>query len=133
MSSLSPSKSSSQERMTRQEMASLLRALAAEGTDLRNGYVPDTMDLSTGARCDEAPVSPKAPEAWAQLCTGITCISVWPDGEPGACVRYDEPGRMHPLHDAPLIFAPGALESMEYDQIGQLREKCDRVIVVMDK
>jgi len=112
-------------------MAAELRRLAEAGCDLRNGYVCGTLDLSHGGDYPQ-PVSSTAAEAWAELCHGVTCVSVWPDGEDHNCVRYDEPGRMHPLQHAPLMFAPAELEGMEYDQIGQLREKCDRLVIVED-
>lgn len=115
------------ERMTRSKMAAILRDLATKGTDLRNGYVVGTLDLS---QPPPHPASETAADEWAEVCRSITCISVWPDEEEWNCVRFDDPGQMHPAHHAPIIFAPAALEGMDYDQIGQLARKCDRLIIV---
>lgn len=68
-------------------------------------------------------------QAWTSACSGITCISVMSGGD-GLSVRYDQPGTMHPLHRAEVIFAPESLERHEYDQIGQLRQHAKRVLVV---
>lgn len=109
-------------KITRDEMAAILSALAAGGLDLRNGYVRDTDDPAT------------APYTWARACRSITCISV--DARrtlrDDNCVRYDEPGSMHPMHRAEILFAPETLARYEYDQIGQLRRHAVRVLVVRD-
>lgn len=69
--------------------------------------------------------------AWANMCHGITTVSVCYHGtEHGHGVRYDQPGSMHPMHHCPLMFVPKELADHEYDQIGQLRRKADRLLVV---
>jgi hypothetical protein len=114
------------ERMTRREMVRELQRLATSGTDLRNGYVLATLDLSQGGEYPQA-VSATAAEAWAELCRGITCISVWPDGKPFGCIRFDERGTMHPMHRAPIMFVPATVGA---DTIRQLGRKTDRLIII---
>ncbi|OFW05630.1 MAG: hypothetical protein A3H96_11255 [Acidobacteria bacterium RIFCSPLOWO2_02_FULL_67_36] len=70
---------------------------------------------------------PATARAWARLCHGITCVSVFPDG-----VRYDEPGTMHPLQHAPLTFVAADVVGDECGTIGYLRRHADRVLVVRD-
>lgn len=115
-------------KISRQQMADILSALQADGLDLRNGYMRGTVvydgpDGDTGTATDQQHHG--AARAWANACAGITCISV--DGY----VRYDEPGSM--TYDRrELIFAPAHLATLEYDQVGQLRRRADRVLVVRD-
>lgn len=77
--------------------------------------------------------------AWANRCTGILCISVLRGSyyvgdalTDGLTVRYDEPGSMHPMQRADLLFAPAELAHYDYDQIGQLRGRANKVLVVRD-
>lgn len=108
-------------KITRQEMAGILDHLALRGLELNNGWGgPDAA-------------------GWAESCAGINVISVLADEDspvaramssnPGS-IRYDSPGSMHPQLRATLMFAPSELADMPYDQIGQLRDKCDRLLVV---
>jgi len=79
-------------KITMEDMAILLRNYAAAGLDLGNDCVMPGKDT---------------PEDWAQSCRGILCISVLADGAtPHGQVRYDDPGSMHPMHQAEIIFAP---------------------------
>jgi hypothetical protein len=61
---------------------------------------------------------------------GIRCVSVF-NSPDGAHLRYDEPGTMHPMQRW-VMFAPAQLAGYKYDQIGQLRRRSVRVIVVRD-
>lgn len=110
-------------KISRDEMRAILEALAADGVSLENGYMPGTTPYH-GAW--------QAAHAWAKACRGITCISVDSRGLRDGQVRYDEPGRMHPMQHAELLFAPESLGRYEYDQIGQLRRHAARVLVVRD-
>ncbi len=125
-------------KISRQEMADILTALAADGVCLANGYVLDTVTYDDRGRpvldADRWPVVNvlRAARAWANMCRGICCISVDHTGLRDGQVRYDDPGSMHPQQHASLLFAPAHLGDMEYDQIGQLREHADRVLIVRD-
>lgn len=107
-----------QHEISRRGMAALLHRMAAEGLDLSNDCVYEGADT---------------PEAWAARCRGICTVSVLADGAtPHGMVRYDDPGSMHPMHHAAVLFAPSSLRRYDYDQIGQLRGKADRLLVVRD-
>lgn len=106
-------------KITQQDMAALLADFAMAGLDTTNDCVEDA-----------------APQAWAKLCKGLTCISVSAPpsdhGQPArwhGSIRFDTPGDMG-LHHATLIFAPAALGNLDYDQLGQLRKRCARLILV---
>lgn len=113
-------------RITRREMADILARLADLGLDLDNGWQGRRPDGDHAA-------------AWTEMCCGIRVVSVIAaeDGllarrgssNPGD-IRYDDPGAMHPLLRAALMFAPATLAELPYDQIGQLRRKADRVFLV---
>lgn len=100
------------QKITQVEMATILLALCQEGLNLRNGFVQGTMSGD--------PQTTSA--AWAGLCRGNTCISIV-DGR----VRYDEPGSMHPLMYADVIFAPEGLPGAPYKF---LRQHARRVLIV---
>jgi hypothetical protein len=110
-------------------MRDLLDALARTGlVELDNGWQP---------RRDHGDHA----QAWTDACCGICVISVLSERDPVAArlassnpgsIRYDEPGSMHPLLRATLMFAPASLADHPYDQIGQLRAKAKRVLVVTD-
>jgi hypothetical protein len=108
--------------ISREEMRDFLSLLAARGADLSaDGYAPGGNDL---------------PTAWAALCDDITTVSLT-DGDPGApasinqgTIRYDQPGQMYPGFFVTLMFAPSTLRDLPYDQIGQLRRRCRRLLVV---
>jgi hypothetical protein len=114
-------------RITRNEMRSVLDDLwRHKVVELDNGWQTPRQDG------DHA-------QAWADMCTGITVISILANDDspvarnassnPGS-IRYDDPGSMHPLMRPTLIFAPASLADLEYDQIGQLRRRARRVLVV---
>jgi hypothetical protein len=125
-------------KISRQEMADILADLTAAGVNLCNDCMMGTVQWDYAAGGAGIPVgqSPTAPLIWANACRRTTCISVMPPdgGAPTyhGQVRYDEPGSMHPMHRADVIFAPADLEGYDYDQIGQLRRKARRVLVVRD-
>ncbi|HMJ13398.1 MAG TPA: hypothetical protein VK524_18395 [Polyangiaceae bacterium] len=82
----------------------------------------------TDPRCEAAATA----QAWAELCTGITCVSVLPTSyyvgdelRVGLGVRHDEPGSMHPEQQAELMFVPASLGDLSY-----VRGKAARVLVV---
>lgn len=124
-------------RISREQMRNVLIALANAGIDLRNDSVPDTFDRTPdGSEVDgpqnEAQIA-RAARAWANACRRITVISVKPSGAvPHGDVRFDDPGQMAPRQRAAIMFAPAGLEGVEYDQIGQLRRKAQRVLIVKD-
>lgn len=74
---------------------------------------------------------------WTRACRGITIISVLADTDsprvrytssnPGA-IRFDEPGSMHPMLRATLMFAPATMQEHTYDY---LRQRCRRLLIVM--
>lgn len=111
--------------ITRDEMGAYLRAAEAAGLDISaDGYAPHTGD--------------DLPTAWAAACRDSTLISVV-DGarDPGAPasvnrggIRYDQPGNTYPGYMVTLMFAPAALRDHPYNQIGQMRRYCRRLIVV---
>lgn len=73
-------------------------------------------------------------DAWSRACTGITVISVWgPRGDeyPGG-IRFDMPGSMHPLQHADLMFVAARLGDYDHDQIGLMRRKAHRVLIISD-
>jgi hypothetical protein len=108
-------------RITRAEMCDILAAFAGQGVSLANDSLRDSD-------------SEYAPMLWANACTDIITVSVMPEhgGAPTyhGRIRYDEPGRMHPMHMADVLFAPATLAGYDYDQIGQLRRHARRVLVV---
>lgn len=105
-------------QITREQMRAILAALEAQGLDLRNPYVAGSLTTD-------------APTAWERACRGITVVSVDARGSMrDGYVRYDEPGSMHPMQCAELLFAPAALREYEHDQIGQLRRHAERVLLV---
>jgi hypothetical protein len=123
-------------RITRAEMRDILAEFAAQGGSLENDGMMQTIEWAWDARGAGTRIgpSPDAPRVWANACTGITVVSVMPEhgGAPTyhGRVRYDAPGSLHPMHMADVMFAPQALEEYEYDQIGQLRRRARRVLVV---
>lgn len=131
-------------QITRQEMADLLNVLQVQQlVDLNNGWcgIPH---MTVDAAGQPQPTEPPAAElaaAWAKMCRGIQVISVLADSDPVAArlassnpgaIRYDDPGSMHPQLRATLMFAPAEMADHPYDQIGQLRRKARRVLVVSD-
>jgi hypothetical protein len=122
-------------KITREEMAALLRSLAAAGLDLRNGYVVETINLVA----QDAPLdrvgSARAAAAWARLCDGICCISV--DARGGlrdGDVRYDEPGRMDPNQRAEVTFCPADIDAGRSDggsTVAYMRRHAERVLLVI--
>lgn len=128
-------------KITREEMVAILMALP---TDLVQASTITSRSregrLYVGPQwvSDPADESRATARAWERACRQITCISVLPGSYydradnlvEGLSVRYDEPGSMHPLQRADILFAPEALEGHEYDQIGQLRKHAQRVLIV---
>ena len=106
-------------RITRTEMRAILHSLAHAGLDLANPYVSDTLGGD-------------AADAWVRACRDIRVISVDARGLRDGYVRYDEPGSMHPMQRAELMFVSAALGDYDYDQIGQMRRHADRVLIVQD-
>lgn len=115
--------------ITRVEMAAILRVLAAAGLDLRNSYVPATIDLA-----DQRHANVRAPEAWAALVRDITCVSVDARGRlRDGDVRYDEPGRLDPTQHAQVTFVPADIDTgrtVGGSTIAYLRRHADRVLRV---
>ena len=118
-------------QITRQEMVDILLALELDparstitgrGTDGR---------LHVGDKWVDDPADERraVATAWERACRDITCISVMHDRD-GIGVRYDEPGSMHPMQQAELIFVAEALGGYEYDQIGQMRRHAKRLLIV---
>ncbi|MGH8519852.1 MAG: hypothetical protein ACREU9_00100 [Gammaproteobacteria bacterium] len=106
-------------KISRHKMAEILESLHREGLDLNLEIFVEDPSGAIRAR------------KWANACTGINCISVCDYGaEHGFGMRYDDPGSMHPLHHAVIMFVPAELGGYEYDQIGQMRRRADRVLVV---
>lgn len=106
-------------KINREDMSALLAEFATAGVPLANDCVEDG-----------------SPAAWSARCRGLTCISVsyGDGGEPQRYhgnVRYDSPGEMSPLHYSDVMFVPASLQNSEYDQIGQLRKKCSRLVMVV--
>lgn len=105
-------------RITRAEMAAIIRELGRAGWPIaENGYLDTTTDA--------------APERWASMVGGC-CVVCCAPGLRDGCIRYDEPGSMHPLQRCQLMFVSSALVGAEYDQIGQMRRRCDRLMIVVD-
>lgn len=106
----------------RDELRDFLALLAAKDFDLSgDGYAPAGDDAAT---------------AWAALCDDSTTVSLI-ETDPGApasvnqgSIRYDQPGQMYPGFRATVMFAPASLRDHPYDQIGQLRRRCRRLLVV---
>ncbi len=113
-------------KISRQEMADILASIAEAGLYLGNGYVPgtvvyDSSDGLSGEATDEP--HPGAPRVWANVCTGITCVSV-----SGSGLRaWANIGTG--ITRATLIFAPPGLHDYDYDY---LRAHCRRLLVVRD-
>lgn len=116
-------------KITRAEMRDILTDLAGHGLNMNNGWcgIPQ-------------PTNPPASDlaaAWTKMCEGIRVISVLADTDsprvrysssnPGS-IRYDDPGSMHPMLRATLMFATADLA----EQMGHLRRKAKRVLVVRD-
>jgi len=121
-------------KITRAEMRDLLEALAGEGLCLGNDCMMSTwtwQPAADGMGLEADTVSPDAARIWANACRDITVISVMASGAiPHGQVRYDEPGRMAPLQHCQLMFVAEELGDHEYDQIGQMRRKAERVLIV---
>ena len=121
-------------RISRDEMRHILVSLGHWGFDLRNDCVPETWDYDRDGNpvMEQNPVQiSRAACRWANMCRGITVVSVAPrHAYPHGSVRFDSPGAMAPGQRAVLMFAPEELGGYEYDQIGQLRRKAWRVLVV---
>lgn len=60
----------------------------------------------------------------------ITCISVWGVERDGGLIRYDQPGGMAPMQHAEIMFVSQDLCGREYDQVGQMRHHCERLLIV---
>jgi len=121
-------------KIGRSEMSDLLNVLQIQRlVELDNGW-------GGSAGKAGAPAAELA-SAWADTCRGINVISVLADSEspaarnassnPGS-IRFDDPGSMHPLLRATLMFAPAALAQMPYGQIARLRTLAKRVLIVED-
>lgn len=101
--------------ITRADMAAILAALQAQGLDLSNDCLFDA-----------------SPATWAAMCKDIECISVLASGAtPHGAVRYDQPGSMHPLHQAAVLFAAADIDRHE-GTLSYLRRHARRVLLVRD-
>lgn len=119
-------------KVSRQEMADIIEAfgLPAECHTITMRFADGT--LCVGDQAVDAEDEGRAIAiAWANMCRGITTVSVL-CLTGGAIMRYDEPGSMHPRQSAALLFVPAALGGYDYDQIGQLRRRAERVLIVSD-
>jgi hypothetical protein len=92
-------------------MAIILRAAAGAGIDLENYCVQGSDNRET------------APDAWANICVGLCCVSVIEGYE----VRFDEPGSMHPQQHATVMFVPADLRPQS---IEHMRRHTNRVLLV---
>lgn len=118
-------------KISRAEMAVLLARLHdRQLIELNNGW--------GGARRANkaAPTTEELANGWAACCDGICVISVLADSDPvivrlassnPGSIRYDEPGSMHPLLRATLMFAP--TESRP-QTASYLRGRCARLFLV---
>lgn len=96
------------------EMAALLEDFARIGLSLANDCILPGRD---------------SPTEWARACCGLTLISVLAHGTtPHGSVRYDEPGSLHPLHHAAVMFVP--LPLSQRDETGYLARHCRRLLRV---
>lgn len=128
-------------RISRQEAADLLVALAVAGLDLRNDCVHDTWDYEADPGGYLTPVAVQSPgqiaraaRVWANAIQDITVISILPRGcTHHGQVRYDEPGRMAPLQHAMLALMSASQVGREHDPIGYMRRHADRVLIVADE
>lgn len=111
-------------KITKDEMGAILMGLVeARLVNLCNSYVLHT--------CGDDILA--ASVAWTKACRHITCISVDSRGLRDGQVRYDEPGRMHPLQHSELTFAPDGMRDAEPGSgstLAYLRRHADRVLVV---
>lgn len=133
--------------ITREEMAQILMAavpdlpeastIAGRGADGRlyvgGAWVePITEDAAATARVEREATA----KAWADMCRGITCISVLPtvywvgqEERHGPGVRFDAPGSMHPLQQAQIIFVPESA-AQRRETLAYLRRHAERVLIV---
>lgn len=120
--------------ISREEMIDLLIVMGRAGLPLENSHVPDTYDLApvpgqTYQRGVASSDPTRAARAWAEKCSGITCVSVKLTGLRDGYVRYDSPGGMDPQQQADVTFAPATLRA---NNIDYLRERASRVLLVKD-
>lgn len=119
-------------RITRAEMRNLLQMLSDRDlVELDN-------DWGGGHRRPDKDHA----AAWADMCDDINVISVLADTDapsaratssnPGS-IRYDQPGSMHPMMQATLMFAPAGLSDSTGEFPGEwLRRRTKRLLVVAD-
>ena len=123
-------------KITKQEMVTLLVSLPIHLVEASTITGRDAQGrLYVGGKwAEQSPGAEKlaTAEAWADMCKGITCVSVLPTSyyvgdelREGLGVRHDEPGSMHPHHRAVVMFVPESLADKRY-----VRGKAARVLVV---
>lgn len=123
-------------RISRGEMRAILyRAARDLDLELNIGWGGSDTRLF-GSRADEA-IS-RGAEAWERMCNDITVISVFATGSATVVqrtssnpydIRYDEPGSMHPLLQAEVMFAPPS--ACERDGTADyLRRHAKRLLIV---
>lgn len=148
--------------ITRSEMAAILTALGSEGLiEMDNGwggtrfaYVAmdrrrqairraeelDHLQPPSVRDADLAAMRPTVEElaqGWAE-CARHSIVSVLADTDPRlgsnpGDIRYDNGlGPMHPQMRATVMFAAARYRNSEYDQVGQMRERAKRVLLVSD-
>lgn len=115
------------ETISRREMAARLRALFQSGSIAPNEW------------CGEIGAEEDMADAWARVCNGITLVSVlapWPEGSEARCsssnpgdIRFDQPGTLHPMTRAELMFVPDGLGE---DTLEWLAEKTAALFIVKD-
>lgn len=119
-------------KITRQQMADIIVSLdiPADMHTITGRFADGT--LYVGGKAVDVEDEPRAiASTWANMCCGIVTVSVLREPD-GASMRYDDPGAMHPMQRAALLFAPASLRHYDYDQIGQLRRRAERVLIVSD-
>lgn len=115
------------ETITRRQMAEKLRLLFQNGSITPNEW------------CGEIGPDEDMADAWSRVCSGITLVSVlapWPDGREARCsssnpgdIRFDQPGTLHPMTRAELMFVPDGLGE---DTLEWLADKTTALFIVQD-
>lgn len=120
----------SRHRINHNEMSAILADLANRNlVELHNNWG------GSSGMPEDTPAAELA-RRWAGCCQGITVISVLADDDPAeprlassnpGSIRFDDPGSMHPLLRATVMFAP---ERVGEDSVQWLRARASRVLVV---
>lgn len=129
--------------MDRRRMAIVAERDAAERAIRRRDPLAEELDSLPPPSVRDSDLAAMRPtveelaQGWAE-CARHRIVSVLADTDPRlgsnpGDIRYDDGlGPMHPLMRATIMFASARYRDSEYDQVGQMRERARRVLLVRD-